>query len=60
MIAVGLAQDKVATCTYHEEAFAGGLAVSSFCFGHAVAEGAIARPTQPIEQRSLMDRIKSA
>lgn len=36
MVAVGAAQDEVATCVYHEEAFMGGIAVSSFRFGPAV------------------------
>jgi aromatic ring-opening dioxygenase catalytic subunit (LigB family) len=35
MVAVGAAQDEVATCIYHEEAFMGGIAVSSFRFGTA-------------------------
>jgi aromatic ring-opening dioxygenase catalytic subunit (LigB family) len=35
---VGAAQDEAATCFYHEEAFAGGITVSSFRFGNAVAE----------------------
>jgi aromatic ring-opening dioxygenase catalytic subunit (LigB family) len=38
MVAVGAAQDEAATCFYHEEAFAGGITVSSFRFGNAVAE----------------------
>jgi aromatic ring-opening dioxygenase catalytic subunit (LigB family) len=37
MVAVGAAQDEAATCFYHEEAFQGGITVSSFRFGDAIA-----------------------
>jgi aromatic ring-opening dioxygenase catalytic subunit (LigB family) len=37
MVAVGAAQNESATCFYHEESFGGGITVSSFRFGHAVA-----------------------
>lgn len=33
MVALGAALDEPATCVYHEDAFAGGIAVSSFRFG---------------------------
>ena len=33
MVAVGAAQDEVASCVYHEKTFFGGLTVSSFRFG---------------------------
>lgn len=36
MVALGAAEDEPATCVYHEEAFFGSLAVSSFRFGAAV------------------------
>jgi aromatic ring-opening dioxygenase catalytic subunit (LigB family) len=35
MVAVGAAGDDAAECVYHEDAFAGGIAVSSFMFGGA-------------------------
>lgn len=35
MVAVGAAEGEAAACTYHEEAFMGGVAVSSFRFGSA-------------------------
>ncbi|NJM76794.1 MAG: dioxygenase [Acaryochloridaceae cyanobacterium RU_4_10] len=38
MVAVGAARDEAATCFYHEEAFVGGITVSSFRFGNVVAE----------------------
>jgi aromatic ring-opening dioxygenase catalytic subunit (LigB family) len=37
MVAVGAAADEAATCVYHEEKFGGGITVSSFRFGTAVA-----------------------
>ena len=37
MVAVGAAEDEAATCVYHEEKFGGGITVSSFRFGAAVA-----------------------
>lgn len=37
MVAVGAAHSEQATCVYHEDAFFGGLAVSSFRFGAASA-----------------------
>ena len=35
MVAVGAAQDDAARCGYHEDAFSGGITVSSFIFGGA-------------------------
>ena len=35
MVAVGAAEWEAATCVYHEENFMGGVAASSFMFGHA-------------------------
>jgi aromatic ring-opening dioxygenase catalytic subunit (LigB family) len=37
MVALGAAEDEAATCVYHEEAFFGSLAVSSFRFGGPVS-----------------------
>ena len=40
MVALGAAEDEAAACVYHEDAFFGSLAVSSFRFGAPVAPGA--------------------
>ena len=37
MVALGAAENEAASCVYHEEAFFGSLAVSSFRFGEAIA-----------------------
>lgn len=37
MVAVGAAYDETGTCVYHEDAFLGGIAVSSFRFGETPA-----------------------
>ncbi len=39
MVALGAAEQETAACVYHEEAFFGSLAVSSFRFGDAVGGG---------------------
>ena len=36
MVAVGAAEEEPASCIYHEDAFFGGVAVSSFRFGRIV------------------------
>ena len=38
MVALGAAEDEEAACVYHEDAFFGSLAVSSFRFGKPVLE----------------------
>ncbi len=41
MVALGAAEQEPATCVYHEDAFFGSLAVSSFRFGAALADAPV-------------------